>query len=166
MPADTVKHTPLSCCPFCGGKAEDGYYEAFSTDSSFDYIGCDGCGVMIPYNRYHDGSRETSIAAWNSRFSDPVREKLVEQIDRLSAYFRDEAPGDGFEGDVEGWSPVETAIAVMRRKRCQTAASIKRGDLVSVIARWSDDEGLDLSFGQGDDLAGRLSALLAKGEKA
>jgi hypothetical protein len=44
-------------------------------------------------------------------------ERLRREQGKLSVYFRDEAPGDGFEGDVEGWSPVETAIAVMRRKK-------------------------------------------------
>lgn len=49
-----------------------------------------------------------------------------------------------------------------RSEAIDSTGTVKRRDIVHQIALWSDDEGLDLSMGQGDDLASRiLSALKA-----
>lgn len=70
-------------------------------------------------------------------------ERLTKEQDRLSAYFRDEAAMDGFEGDVQGWTPIETAIVVMRRYRSEAlsrtgAAMVElsgnSGDLIDRMA--------------------------------
>lgn len=59
---ETVKLLP---CPFCGGKAENGYYHAYSCDSSFDAIVCTECGVYVsePENNYK------AYKVWNKRAS-------------------------------------------------------------------------------------------------
>lgn len=40
------------------------------------------------------------------------------------------------------------------------AVKVNRKDVINQIALWSDDEGLDLSMGQGDDLASRILSAL------
>ena len=42
--------------------------------------------------------------------------------------------------------------------------AVKASDIISQIALWSDDEGLDLSFGQGEDLARRILSALEPAE--
>jgi len=44
--------------------------------------------------------------------------------------------------------------------------AMKTSDILSQIALWSDDEGLDLSMGQGDDLARRIMKAVASHETA
>lgn len=39
---------------------------------------------------------------------------------RLARFFREERPDLGFEGDVEGWNPVESAMAFLRREPRET----------------------------------------------
>jgi Lar family restriction alleviation protein len=71
--------TDLKPCPFCGGKAEDGYYDAYSADSSFDYIGCTDCKAMIEYDdRGH--ARAEAIVAWNTRYKPKAEELFDQQI--------------------------------------------------------------------------------------
>ncbi len=43
--------------------------------------------------------------------------------ERLARFFREERPDLGFEGDVEGWSPVESAMAFLRRAHRPTLSS-------------------------------------------
>lgn len=52
-------NTELKPCPCCGSK-NVGFdeYLAYSLDSSFDYVGCKDCGLMIM-----DGTKEE----WNKR---------------------------------------------------------------------------------------------------
>lgn len=53
-------------------------------------------------------------------------ERLTKECEKLSTYFRDEAPTEGFEGDVEGLSPIETAIRVLRnRALAERAGGVK-----------------------------------------
>jgi Restriction alleviation protein Lar len=79
----------LKPCPHCGSEAIDGYHEAYSVDSSYDYIGCSNqsaCGSQIPYSR-RSGPRY-AIAAWNQRVvdhpvtSNPVADSEVGVADR------------------------------------------------------------------------------------
>lgn len=44
---------------------------------------------------------------------------LDPSAERLAQFFRDERPDLGSEGDVEGWSPVDAAIAFLRREPAQ-----------------------------------------------
>lgn len=71
----------LSPCPFCGGPAKFDHYSAYSAysayfcDSSFDYVGCNSCEVMMicePERYDHKTgkwSQETisTINMWNKR---------------------------------------------------------------------------------------------------
>ncbi len=77
----------LKPCPFCGGKAHDGRREAYSVDSSFDFIGCEDCGCMFEYdepkwnrrtNSLDNSSRLESIAAWNRRTPDLIPRAAAE----------------------------------------------------------------------------------------
>lgn len=58
-------HTPLKPCPHCAGEAKDGYHEAYSTDSSFSWIGCGICEATIPYHREQE--RLSAVETWNRR---------------------------------------------------------------------------------------------------
>ena len=67
----------LKPCPFCGGPAKFDHYSAYSCDSSFDYVGCNKCEVMMVceperYDRMSGKwSQETAstINAWNKRIA-------------------------------------------------------------------------------------------------
>ena len=84
MPADTVKHTPLACCPFCGKaptvRRTVEEYDADEQSPAGEYdahyhIQCDTCGI-----EQSEEYRDEAIALWNRRAPDPVREKLVEAL--------------------------------------------------------------------------------------
>ncbi len=57
-------------------------------------------------------------------------ERLRNILDQLSAYFLEEEPSEGFVGDVEGRSPVDTAIAVMRSRKAEVERLRKLEDRV------------------------------------
>lgn len=47
----------LCRCPICGGKADYGYYDAYSCDSSFEWIGCADCNLIIPHGTASDWNK-------------------------------------------------------------------------------------------------------------
>jgi hypothetical protein len=66
----------LKPCPFCGGEAHDGHRDAYSIDSSFNFIGCKNCLCMIEYDDpswdarnqcWNKSSLNDAITAWNTR---------------------------------------------------------------------------------------------------
>jgi len=66
----------LKPCPFCGGPADIHHHESYSTDSSFDYVGCSGCWNVLSdieptwdarSQRWKHSARDLAIAAWNTR---------------------------------------------------------------------------------------------------
>jgi len=69
---------------------------------------------------------------------DAELEKVKAERNELSVYFRDEAPSEGFEGDVEGLSPIETALKVLRRRALAERAGWVnlRAELLPVIEEW------------------------------
>lgn len=74
----------LKPCPLCGGDAGYGYNEAFSTDSSFPFVGCEKCVLMIEYNSNYPAEKLNAIAAWNTRVPDPRVKALVEATKAVS----------------------------------------------------------------------------------
>lgn len=83
-PADTVKHTPLACCPFCGGKAKLSSYRV-AEDAMGCHVECTSCRVQT--ETFEDAYTPSgdAISAWNRRSPDPVREKLVEALEAVLA---------------------------------------------------------------------------------
>lgn len=63
MTGNMDKTMELLPCPFCGGEAEFGAYEAFSTDSSFDCVRCTKCTAL---------TFDHDAGAWNTRVSLPT----------------------------------------------------------------------------------------------
>lgn len=54
-------------CPLCGGEASiDGFHDAYSCDSSFEYVGCTSCELMLETN---DFDMLNVIKTWNTRQS-------------------------------------------------------------------------------------------------
>lgn len=51
-------------CP-CGGAPVVRHYQAYSIDSSFDYIGCNACDVAL---MNHEKLDDEAIARWNFLF--------------------------------------------------------------------------------------------------
>jgi len=47
----------LKDCPCCGSKAEFGEHVAYSIDSSFDYVGCTECGLLIMWGTAEEWNR-------------------------------------------------------------------------------------------------------------
>lgn len=76
MPADTVKHTPLACCPFCGETPSE---IVDATKILGVYRVVHRCKVIPPFV-LEAATPEKVAAAWNRRAPDPVREKLVEAL--------------------------------------------------------------------------------------
>jgi Lar family restriction alleviation protein len=69
-------------CPFCGGKASHYSYDAYSVDSSYDCVGCEKCGVRIPY--FNDSEMAQAIEAWNRRATHAQgTERLREALSKL-----------------------------------------------------------------------------------
>jgi Lar family restriction alleviation protein len=55
-------------CPFCGGKAHEGYEEAYSVDSSYEYVGCSKCTARIlVWKRF---GIDHAKSEWNKRISE------------------------------------------------------------------------------------------------
>ena len=69
----------LKNCPFCGAAAHFSHREAYSVDSSFDYVGCTECEAMMPgeMRSWNSMTREwmdhtaEMTAAWNRRAEVP-----------------------------------------------------------------------------------------------
>tara|TARA_R110000744_G_scaffold28806_3_gene69114 strand:+ start:1553 stop:1897 length:345 start_codon:yes stop_codon:yes gene_type:complete len=53
----------LFACPFCGSKAKHDEEQAYSLDSSYEYIGCTKCPARIPIWN----SKEEAVKQWNLR---------------------------------------------------------------------------------------------------
>lgn len=56
----TVEALP---CP-CGGKLIERHHSAYSTDSSFDYVGCDQCDLSLIE---HEKLDDDTVQTWNDR---------------------------------------------------------------------------------------------------
>jgi len=54
-------------CPKCNCEAKIQSHEAYSLDSSFEYVGCTECGIMLIIF----GSEEDAIKEWNDREKKP-----------------------------------------------------------------------------------------------
>jgi len=68
-------------CPFCGGKAELKMHEAYSTDSSFGYLGCSGCSIMLPVDESFVLD-EVTLREWNTRHTERESGNLAAKIFR------------------------------------------------------------------------------------
>lgn len=53
-------------CPICGGPAGHTWHEAYSTDSSFPYVGCEQCEIMLPYSEYNEPDKERAERLWDT----------------------------------------------------------------------------------------------------
>ena len=69
--------TELKPCPFCGGLATEGEYDAYSCDSSFEAIVCETCDVYLSLGTYSGmyGTEAWGEARkeWNTR---PIEDAL------------------------------------------------------------------------------------------
>ncbi len=80
MSADLEKLLP---CPFCGGEAHLSRYHAYSTDSSFDFVGCKACYALIMCEDGRDGKAE-AISEWNRRAPDLARQVIALTADNAA----------------------------------------------------------------------------------
>lgn len=73
-PTNTVKHTPLLPCPFCGGEAKAHIWEMDNEDR-YGGVECTICPAEVAYAVawMDDGEAELAkaIAAWNRRAPAP-----------------------------------------------------------------------------------------------
>ena len=58
-----IEASRLVRCPFCGGEAEIQYEEAYSLDSSYEYVGCKECSARMPFWK----NESEMVEAWNKR---------------------------------------------------------------------------------------------------
>lgn len=115
---DDVKLLP---CPFCGGSAEFGRHEAYSTDSSFDCIRCAECDAMMEYEErrwdyekkeWDYSSSAYAIAAWNTR----TRAEGLREAARIARKTLLEIAGmDLLGASAVAWSAAREIDAILAR---------------------------------------------------
>ncbi|WP_136068018.1 hypothetical protein [Aquamicrobium sp. LC103] len=73
-----MKHTPLACCPFCGETPSE-IVDATKILGVYRIV--HRCKTIPPFS-IEAATPEKVAAAWNRRAPDPVREKLVEALEK------------------------------------------------------------------------------------
>lgn len=66
----------LKACPFCGGKADDGF--GAGTHPMTQWVGCLDCDAVSP----HLGDLAESIKEWNTRAPDPALTEALAIIEK------------------------------------------------------------------------------------